>query len=68
MPINNDRMKNSKIFFSGNEKSGFNSKKDIYCHLEKLTSLFLSDEDPRFQKSYLLIRKLNLLIGSIYDK
>lgn len=31
MPINNDRMENSKICFSGNEKLGFNSKKDIYC-------------------------------------
>lgn len=29
MPINNDRTENSKIYFSGNEKSRFNSKKDI---------------------------------------
>lgn len=30
MPINNNRTENFKICFSGNEKSGFNSKKDIY--------------------------------------
>lgn len=68
MPINNDRMENSKICFSGNEKSGFNSKKDIYCILKELTSLFLSDEDPRLEKSYLLTRKQNLLFGNIYEK
>lgn len=39
MPVNNDRMENFKICFSGNEKSGFNSKKDIHYNLEELTSL-----------------------------
>lgn len=42
MPVNNDRIENFKICFSGNEKSGFNSKKDIYCNLEELTSLVLT--------------------------
>lgn len=68
MPVNNDRMENSKICFPGNEKSGFNSKKDIYCSLEELTNLFLLNEDSRLEKSYLLVRKWNLLVGNIYEK
>lgn len=43
-------------------------RRKIYIVIEESTSLFLSDEDPRLEKSYLLTRKQNLLVGNIYEK
>lgn len=65
--VNNNRIKFFKICFSGNEKPGINSKMDIYFNLVELTSL-ISDEAPRLEKLYSLLRELNLLVMSVYEK
>lgn len=40
--VNNDRIENVKICFSGNKKPVINSKTDIYFNLVELTSLIFA--------------------------